>query len=221
MSTYMTEEEQVDLIKQWWGKHGNTISTIILVLVVCFAGFRYWQWHNQKLSLQASSLYEQMMVAYTNQDSKSIKSRANKLVQNSQGTVYGDAAHLTLAKLAAENKAWGQATSHLKEVIKNDNNSALTQIAKLRLARVLLKQKQYQPALSAIDEISNNSYVSMVNELRGDIYFAMGDYGKAKLAYDKALSITHKEKIGNLFLEMKTNDVARLQMSEQSSVKTV
>lgn len=220
MSTYITEEEQIEQIKKWWNKHGNTISTVILVVVVCFAGVRYWQWHKQKVAVQASTLYEQMLVAYTNQDNKSLVSRANKLVQNHQGTVYGDAAHLTLAKVATEKKAYDKASSHLLTVVNNDNNSALTQIAKLRLARIFLMKKQYQPALSAIDKLSNDSYISLVNELRGDIYTAMGEFDKAKLAYEEALSTTRKQKVGNLFLEMKTNDVARQQMSEQSSIRT-
>ena len=221
MSTYMTEEEQIEQIKKWWNKHGNTISTIILIAVVCFAGYRYWQWHNQKVATQASTLYEQMIVAYTNQDNKVIASRANKLVQNHQGTVYSDAAHLTLAKIAAEKKAYKESISHLKTVVTNDSNSALTQVAKLRLSRILLAQKEYQPALTAIETISNDSYQSLVNELRGDIYTAMGDFSKAKLAYNEAVSTTRKQKVGNLFLEMKTNDVARQQMSEQSNIKTV
>lgn len=221
MSTYMTEEEQIEQIKRWWNKHGNTISTIILVAVVCFAGFRYWQWHKQKVALQASILYEQMLIAYTNQDNTAIASRANKLVQNHRGTVYADAAHLTLAKIAAEKKAYDKAAIHLKDVINSDTNSALTQVAKLRLARVLLAKKQYQPALTAINDVSNNSYLSLVNELRGDIYTAMGDFDKAKLAYKEALSSTRKQKMGNLFLEMKSNDVARLQMSGKTNIQTV
>ncbi|WP_367605506.1 YfgM family protein [Legionella sp. W05-934-2] len=221
MSTYVTEEEQIEQIKKWWSKHGNTISTIVLILVVCFAGYRYWQWHNQKVSIQASSLYEQMLVAYTNQDNKALVSRANKLVENHQGTVYGDAANLTLAKVATEKKSYDQAVSRLNAVIKNNKNSALTQIAKLRLARVLVAQKNYQSALNAIGTISNDSYRPLVSELRGDIYSAMGEFEKAKVAYEDALSTTRKQNVGNLFLEMKSNDVARLQLSEQASIKTV
>ena len=220
MSIYMTEEEQIEAIKGWWKKHGNTVSTVILILVMCFAGFRYWQWHKQKVGFQASNLYEQMLSAYTNQDNKAIVSRANILVQNHNGTVYGDAAHLTLAKVAAEKKLYDKAVNHLNAVIKDDKDSALTQIAKIRLARVLLAKKQYQSALSAIDKISNSSYMSLVKELRGDIYTAMGDFNKAKLAYEEALTSSRKQKMGNLFLEMKTNDVARQQVSEQSSIKT-
>ncbi len=220
MSTYMTDEEQIEAIKKWWNKYGNTISTVILVLVVGFAGFRYWQWHKQQVALQASGTYEQMMAAYANEENKAIMSRANKLVQNSSGTIYGDTAHLTLAKMAAEKKAYAKAIPHLNEVIKNDSSSALTQIAKLRLARILLAQKEYQSALETIDKLSNESYISMVKELRGDIYLAKGDFGKAKIAYGEALSTARKQKMGNLFLEMKTNDIARLQMSVQSGIKT-
>jgi len=216
----MTEEEQIEAIKSWWKKHGNTVSTVILIVVMCFAGFRYWQWNKQKVDFQASNLYEQMLSAYTNQDKKAIVSRANKLVQNHSGTVYGDTAHLTLAKVAAEKKLYDKAATHLNAVIKDDTHSALTQVAKIRLARVLLAKKEYQSALSAIDQVSDDSYISLVKELRGDIFTAMGDFNKAKLAYEEALTSSRKQKMGNLFLEMKTNDVARLQMSEQSNIKT-
>lgn len=220
MSTYITEEEQIEQIKRWWQKHGNTLSTLLLVVVACFAGYRYWHWHQQKIALQASSLYEQMLVAYTNQDSEGISARANSLITNFPKSVYGDAAHLTLAKMAAEKKSFKTASEHLQKVIAADHNAAFTQIAKLRLARILLTQKQYQPALQAIDLVSNNSYLPLVSELRGDIYTAMGKYAEAKSAYDQALNTSREQKLGNLFLEMKTNDVARLKMSEQAAIKT-
>ena len=93
----MTEEEQLESIKKWWKQYGNLVSILLLLILFSIAGYRYWSWHQAKLTQQASIAYEHMMVALSNQNNKTVRSYANELIHEHNGSVYADAAHMTLA----------------------------------------------------------------------------------------------------------------------------
>ena len=64
MSVYMTEEEQLESIKKWWKRYGNIVSVCLSVVLITVAGFRYMQWHQTKITQQASITYEKMMWSF-------------------------------------------------------------------------------------------------------------------------------------------------------------
>jgi len=53
-------------------------------------------------------------------------------------------------------------------------------------------------------------YLPMVNELRGDIFFAMQQYTQAQAAYQAAIDANTERGINNSFLRMKQNETAGL-----------
>ncbi len=208
MSVYMTEEEQLDAIKKWWGKYGSRITTALSIVFLCIAGYRYFSWHQEKVSQQASSTYEQMMVSFSNHNIKSVRSYANELINKYDNTVYADAAHLTLAKIYVDKNKLNAAKTQLYQVIKKGHMLPLQQIAKIRVARILATEKEYTNALSELSSIADPTYLSVINELKGDIYNATGEYQNAINSYQSAMSEVKNNGMGNLFLEMKTNELA-------------
>lgn len=219
MATYMTEEEQLELIKKWWKRHGNKIAIALSVVLLLIAGKRYYQWHEDKITQLASNTYEQMMLAMSNQNNKAVRSYANELVQNHSKSVYADAAHLTLAKIFVAKNQEDKAQNELQQVISQSRINALKQIAKIRLARILAAKKSYELALTQLDEIVDKTYSSVINELKGDIFGAKGDYSKAMAAYKLALDEAKDNGMGNLFLEMKSNEMIAKKQSVGVDVK--
>jgi len=210
MTVYMTEAEQVEVIKKWWNKHGNLALTIFSVFLLIIAGFRYWHWQQVKLDQQASNTYEQMMLAFSNQDAKRVRGYANTLTTTYKNTVYADAARLAMAKFWSDKEDFAKAIENLSYVAKNSQVMALQSVAQIRLARVLLAEKSYQAALKQLLQVKNAVYLPMVNELKGDIFAATGQYPLAKNAYQEALLQTKMQGTGNLFLEMKAHELAAL-----------
>lgn len=210
MSVYRTEEEQIEAIKGWWKKHSNLITVVLSIVLLVIAGYRYWDWHEKKVLVQASGAYEQMMLAYANHDNKSVKAFANQLISNNKGTVYADAAHLTLSKLYVDKDRLDSARDELQSVAEQSKVPAIRQIAKLRLARVLIAQKAYKEALTELSAVIDQSYMPIINELRGDIYTATGKFKQASAAYQMAMQGAEKGGTSNLFLEMKSNEIAGL-----------
>lgn len=208
MSVYMTEEEQLAAIKKWWNKHSNTLTVVLSLLLLTVSGFKYWNWHQEKIRSQASTAYEHLMVAFSNQDDKGIQSYANQLINDYSQTIYADAARLTLAKLDVSNEKYDQAQQSLEYVASHSTMPALKQIARLRVARLLASKKAYDKALTELAIVDDSAYMPVVNELKGDIYTATGQYQQAILAYKEAITEVRTNGMGNLFLEMKTNELA-------------
>ncbi|KTC93695.1 MULTISPECIES: YfgM family protein [Legionella] len=213
MSVYMTEEEQLVAIKKWWSKHSNLITVSLSLLLLVIAGYKYWNWHQEKISTQASSAYERLMVAFSNQDNKGVQSYTNQLIKDYGNTVYADAARLTLAKMYVSNDQFDKALENLEYVASHSKMPALKQVAKLRMARLFAAQKAYDKALAKLAIVDDSAYMPVINELKGDIYAATGNYQQAIHLYKEAITEVRTNGMGNLFLEMKTNELAALAQS--------
>ncbi len=217
MSVYMTEEEQLAAIKQWWKSYGNWVS-VLLSLTLCFLiGYRYWHWHQEKINTQASNTYEQLMIAYSNQDNKAAQGYANQLITKYTQSVYADSAQLVLAKLFVAASNHPNALKALESVANNSSRPVFKQIARLRIARLYLNEKKYDSALKQLEIVDDADYKPAIDEIKGDILTATGKYSEAKLAYQEAIKQERVLKIANPFLEMKINELAVLMQNKSVS----
>lgn len=213
MSVYRTEEEQLEAIKKWWQKYNTLITVILSLVLIVVSAYKYWSWHQYKVSMEASNTYERMMVAFSNQDNKSVRSYANQLINEYSKTVYADAARLALAKIYVGYEKYEKARSILEQVANNSKMIPLKQVAKIRIARLYAAEKIYDKALAELSQIDDDAYMPVVNELKGDIYTATGKYQQAINSYKEAITGVRTHGMGNLFLEMKTNELAALAQS--------
>jgi predicted negative regulator of RcsB-dependent stress response len=215
MSVYMTETEQLEAIKKWWKRYNNIITVVFSIILLVISGYKYWNWHQEKITQQASNAYEQLMVSFSNQDNKGVRAYANQLLNDYGQTVYADAARLALAKLYVSREKYPLAEEQLDYVATHSKMTALQQVAKIRLARLLASIKSYDKALDELTKVDSAVYMPVVNELKGDIYAATGQYQQAVNSYRKAMSEVQTNGMGNLFLEMKTNDLAALTQTKK------
>jgi predicted negative regulator of RcsB-dependent stress response len=224
MSVYMTEEEQLAVIKRWWQRYSTTITVVLSLILLAISGVKYWHWHEEKLKTQASVAFEQMMQAVSNQDNKSIRAYANQIIQDYPQSVYSDAAYLTLSKVYVAKVNYKKAETVLQTIVNTGNVPVFKQIAKIRLARLLANEKSFQQALAVLSVVDDEAYMPVVEELKGDVYAAKGQFQKAVVAYRAAMSSVKHRGMGNLYLEMKTNELAAkasTQMSLQSKTESV
>jgi len=210
MSVYMTETEQLELIKKWWKRYSSIITVLLSVVLLTISGFKYWHWHQDKMNEQASNAYEHLMLAFSSQDKKGVRSYANELITGYGNTVYADSARLTLAKLYVLREQYDLARTELRYVAAHSKMKALVDVARIRLARLMASEKQYDSALHELAIVDNVAYLPVVNELKGDIYSERGQYQEAVSFYRKAIDEVQKNGMGNLFLEMKSNELAAI-----------
>jgi predicted negative regulator of RcsB-dependent stress response len=181
-----SDNEQIQIIKDWWKQYGNSILLGIVIFAVINFGWRYWQQYQHQYIERASITYAQMSRASEQQKDDEVKLYAERLIQNYNKSPYAGLAALKLAKIAVQKHDLKLAREQLQFVITKSSNNALRQIARIRAARILLSEKQPQAALDLLATIDNGAYLTEVNEISGDALSILGKVAEAKQAYQNA-----------------------------------
>jgi predicted negative regulator of RcsB-dependent stress response len=192
-----TEEEQIEIIKKWWEENGrSTIIGVIAALVIVF-GYQGWRNHTREVGEAASAIYEEMLAAVTTDspleqvdEDKLSTARflAEQLKSEHADSTYAHFAAMYLARLDVDKGDLSGAEQELKWAIAHGVDESLLVIVKLRLARVELGLGRPEEALRLLEGVEPGAYRPSYDEVKGDIYRAMGDTEQAREAYQRALN---------------------------------
>jgi predicted negative regulator of RcsB-dependent stress response len=196
VADHLTEEEQLEQFKNWWKANGASLAIAILVGLIAYFGFQWWQNNQQQQAEQASALYSELIEAIqpapvsSNQPISDEKKQTayyitEQLQTDYSGSQYAVNASLFTAKIAIEYNNIDAAEKALQWAV-NNSNGALKGVASLRLARLNLLQDKYDDALALINT-NGDALKSLNAELRGDILAAKNDIDGARNAYQEAL----------------------------------
>jgi predicted negative regulator of RcsB-dependent stress response len=206
---YVSEKEQIQLIKDWWKKNGSTILiTIVLVFGLGF-GWRYWHYYKNKQAEQASVLYEQMLSASIAKKTDDFKLFAQHLIKDYASTPYATLASLLSARANIEQNNLSDAQQDLTWVIQHGKNKSFKQIARIRAARLLLDNNKLQQALQLLKHINDKAFMPAILETRGDVFVAQGDKAQALEEYQTALQATPKDSVIRMSLQMKITQLTK------------
>ncbi|MBA53588.1 MAG: hypothetical protein CMK89_03970 [Pseudomonadales bacterium] len=210
MDVYTTEEQQIEAIKKWWQTNGNSVLIGIALAIAAVLGYQTWNQNKQANSEAAAVLYGQVVEAATQADQNRLQGNSEELegqlatlthlgeqlktdFSNSEYAVFGA---LMLAKEAMLGAKPEEAETQLRWAMEHTVSDATRLIANLRLVRVLAAQEQYDAALKALDAVQPGSQADAYEEVRGDIYVAMGEMEQARDAYKKAMELSAERNEG-------------------------
>ena len=188
MDPYVSENEQLEAIKNWWKANGGAIVTGIAIGLVVVLGWQYWNSHQVSQAEQASLRYDRLSQALERADNDQARRQAQALLEEYPSSIYAVLAALQLAGQAAQQGATADARARLEWVIDHTDQAELKTIARLRLARVLLAEGRYDDAEAQLKGIDDPSFIAEVEELKGDLYLARNEPDKARTAYQTALT---------------------------------
>lgn len=186
MPAYETDHEQIEILKKWWADYGKLVLVAILIGLSIGFGWKYWRGQQVVAHQKASMLYQQLIVADSEKNKDSVLQINAEITKRYPRTEYANMADLFAAKAAMSQNNTDLAWQKLQNVMKNSKITALKQIARLRAARILVEQKKMQPALDLLATVDDKTFQPMIDEVKGDIYFAMGNPGKARELYQSA-----------------------------------
>jgi predicted negative regulator of RcsB-dependent stress response len=186
MAYDLEEQEELDVLKDWWKRNGNTALWALAVVFAAFAGFRGWQYYQRTQILEASAHYEALSQLEVT-DIKSIRSLSGQLMEKYSGTAYASRAALLAAKANYEAKDANSAKAQLQWAMEHSREDQVRGEAQLQLAAILLEEKKYEPALSTLAAKHNPAFDGLFADLKGDILCAQGKLAEAKTAYKDAL----------------------------------
>jgi len=208
MDTLTTEEQQIAALKTWWKENGTSIVTgVILGLAVLF-GAKSWFAYQDRMAETASLVYSGMMAGLESGDAGIVDEKAALLIADYGSTPYAAMAALALAKTRLEEGALEAARAHLQWVLDNTDIDFIRDTARLRLARVLVEEHDLDGAEALLAQVpAEGAFDALYSEVRGDVFLARGDTGKAYAAYEHALTVLPQESPARNLLQLKFDNI--------------
>ncbi|MGL4249613.1 MAG: YfgM family protein [Aeromonas sp.] len=204
MEVYTTEEQQVEVIKEWWKENGTSVIAGTVIGLVGLFGWRYYNQQQQEAMEASSSSYNKVLEQLTKGDAAGFE-QAQHFVTANKGDAYGDLAALQLAAAAVKAGKLDLAAEQLNLVAASADDS-VRPIANLRLARVLAEQGKADDALAKLAAIKSDAFKAQVAEARGDILQKQGKIEEARDAYQAAADAGGLQ--GSAELKLKMDDLA-------------
>ncbi|MGN4980972.1 YfgM family protein [Aeromonas dhakensis] len=200
MEVYTTEEQQVEVIKNWWKENGTSVIAGTVIGLVGLFGWRYYNEHQQTTQEAASQAYNEMSAQLAKGDAAGFE-QAQSFISAHKGDSYAELAALQLAAVAVKADKLDLAAEQLTQVATSGDES-IRPIAALRLARVLNDQGKADEALAQLGKINNDAFKAQVAEVRGDILQKQGKSEEARDAYQAAADAGGLQSSAELKLKM-------------------
>lgn len=204
----MSDEEQLEKLKEWWQENGRAVIAGIVIAVGGVVGWQQWGAYQDRQAEAASAAYMHFMEAReTDADTDTIARRGQRVMDDHGASVYASMAGLQLADyLVGEGDADGAAEA-LRWVIEEGDDKSFRDLARLRLAQIHYDADALDDALAVLDAAEDGPYEGRYQELRGDIHAARGDREEARSAYQAALDIDELGQGRRGLIELKLNDL--------------
>jgi len=202
---YLSEKEQIELIKQWWREYGWYLIGGAAVSVLGYFGLNQYRLYQDGMAEEAGALYREMLAAVED-DRDDIEGLLVRLRAEYASSPYTDQAGLLMAKhLLIQDSE--RAARELRLVMENASDQDLAMIARLRLARVQAYREDYAAALAVLEVEEAGQFAARISEIKGDIHIALGEADAARSAYIQALTAAGADSLDRNFVQMKLNDV--------------
>jgi len=210
----MTDDEQLESLKSFTKKYGSSIIIGILVALIAFFGWEYWQKKNLAESQMQTAKVQQLMDEAQAADGDAfakLYETADKIVKEAPDSAQAIQTQLVMAKLAYDKQDYAAAEKALQKVENSKvDDKGLVQVVKLRLAYAQLAQKKYDAALKTLDAVTEPAFKATADEARGDIYVAKNDIENAKKVYQSAWDALIERKEERQILQIKLESVGVL-----------
>lgn len=185
------DQEQVDLIKSWWRKHGTFLVIVLVIMAIAIIGYNQWEKREQTNLTGTSLAYMSLLESASKHDSVAISAKASALIKDAPKSAYAGLGSLLWAADDVRQAKYDDAQTHLQWVIKNQKNSDLIDIAKVRSARLYLQDKKPQQAIALLTPVSA-AFMASDQMVLADAYAMQKQYAKASNAYKAAIKAMPK-----------------------------
>lgn len=210
----LSDEEQLDSLKSFTKKYGSAIISGILIALIAFFGWEYWQKKNLAESQMHTAKVQQLMddaQASKGDGFAKLSETADKIVKEAPDSAQAIQTQLVMAKLAYDKEDYAAAEKALQKVENSKvDDKGLVQVVKLRLAYAQLAQKKYDAALKTLEAVTEPAFKATADEARGDIYVAKNDIENAKKVYQSAWDALIERKEERQILQIKLESVGVL-----------
>ncbi|KUJ71440.1 tetratricopeptide repeat protein [Thiomicrospira sp. WB1] len=190
MSRYNDDDEQLQALKAWWQKNGTWLLSGVLVVVVAWSGWTYWQNHQLSKAMQGSAMFELVQAQAQQDQIGEILRDAKQFLAEQPESPYATGIALILGKHYFDQAAYDDALAQYDWVIRHSPDASLSLVASLRSAKVALQQGNPASAQAYLDAVSLKA---LAPEEKANYHFMAGEVAMAQQAPDQAR--THYESV--------------------------
>lgn len=207
-----TDKQAMQALK----RHGGNIVTVILLVVLAFFGWQFYQKNYAKIDTKAADSYTQITTqsealnaltanqAEYDTQKQALFTQIDTLASEHGDTVYAWQALMTKARILADDNDFTQAAQSLTAASQvSIDDEGLLAISRLQLAKVQLAAKEIDAALATINQAFPESFEPSRLEILGDVYIAQNQNDKAKEAYEKAWQLLAERQEIRALLKLK------------------
>jgi predicted negative regulator of RcsB-dependent stress response len=206
MAYDLEEQEQIANFKAFWNRFGNLISWVLILALLGYAGYNFWNSHQRGQAAEASGLYDELVNAAQANDAAKVKRITGDIEGKYGSTAYGPMAALTAAKAAFDANDLKTAKEQLQWAIDHGNDEYKS-VARLRLSGVLLDEKAYDQALALLNGDFLPQFAAEVQDRKGDVLAAQNKLAEARAAYQAALDKMDKKHPGRQIVQIKLDAI--------------
>jgi len=203
VSDYLTDEEQLDKLKNWWVNNGTTLVVVVVVAVVAVVGWRWYSEHRDDAVARSSDLYADYLKA-TGAERETIEGTLASEFPDSSYHVF---VLLRDAKAMVDEDDVNGALAELEAALALKPDAPLDDLIRVRIARLQQQLDQTDAALTTLSNVRSLGFRALVLELKGDIHMTRNELDLARESYAAAMA-----EVGDgtrrPILEMKVADTA-------------
>lgn len=216
MSSYVSDEEQLDRVKSFLKNYGNALLSGVLIALIIFFGWQYWQKKQALSRFELANQYQQVVDLsqrlQATPDNQQLRTqyftKADSLVKSNPDSAYAIETQFLSAQLAASKGDYATAEKQLSAASQSKvKDVGLKQIALIRLAYAQQAQNKLDAALATLKQVSEAAFAPTVNEIKGDILVQKKDVAGARAAYQEAWNELVKREEPRQLLQVKLEGV--------------
>lgn len=184
---------------------------ILFLMIFCFFWFKN---HINKNSLNIEKKidmkylkYEEIQKKINQKNIKNFNEAEQFILDNKN--IYGTLASFSLAKKYILNNNLDKALDQLNNSLKYTKEENLKNILNLRIAKIQIQKKQNKDAIKTLEKINNKNWISIVENLKGDIFIEKKDIQKAIKSWEKSKKFEKSDAFKEL-IKMKINHAKQI-----------
>ena len=212
MDETLSEKEQIEEIRAWWKENGNYVIAGLVLGIGGIFGFNQWKNAQLNTQLEASTLFEELVVEVAEDRLEPAEKIAADIYANYPETVYAGEARLAMARLFMDQGRDQDAASILQDLVSDaGEHHEIQMVGRVRLAKVMLYQGKNEEVLTLLEGHTDDAFAPRNYEVIGDAHVALGNYEEAQTAYRAALAGNGAaQMLDTGLVQMKINDLPEL-----------
>lgn len=203
MAYNLEEQEQLDVLKNWWKQYGNLILTALTIFLFAFSAYMGWKWYQRSQAAQATLVYEALEKAVQEKELGKVKASGAALLEKYPGTAQAEFGALLMARAYYEANDLPAAKAQLQWLIDHAKHEEHVAVARVRLAGILLDEKSPEAGLKVLAVEPPAAFAALFADRRGDLLVAQNKTDEARKAYEQALALLDEKNNLRVVIELK------------------